>query len=595
MQVIKALDSRLQLSSDHTLIAVTGATNQNCVKYNVNSVSNSGVVIQFNPPSELTGLDANVLLNMSFDIVINGTNTSAQPLCMPNLVGPAYLPITKIITGHSLQINNASVQLQNPNLYLPIILSNYDGSVDGGSDASGEGSMTPSFPDQSSSFLLPPIAYTSVRNPLATSIDQCYSSTTPRGAFIGWNTVSNVPGATTSHFTLDCCEPVRITPLKSGSGSFSEACLTYINGLLYNASIANLNRVVSIAYPPDPITDIPTYSPIDLVGGSIGITSIQVNVTKAQLTTVNYTFQPSVPRPMSLIRSYNEITDYNTSNYQPLAPGASTTVTLSNQVLNSVPLELFIFFPCMPDSVIQTTNPSSCCYPDACLMMGGGGGFLGGSTFPPLSINFDNSAQMQNFSSFDLYKICKKNGVTKDFSQFMGLQKAFPYSDSTGMVLRLRCGEDICLNPGVFVGQQGKFSLTVQASAYNQTQRTLPATVLHVVVVSDGYTAINEGLQAQNVPACFSANELDRIPLDPNFKFKPVNRRIFGGSFWDTLRSVFGPINEALKSSKIISKHLAPSIPRAGPAIAAMAQSLGYGEGYRRRPAASRRGGVVFE
>jgi hypothetical protein len=70
--------------------------------------------------------------------------------------------------------------------------------------------------------------------------------------------------------------------------------------------------------------------------------------------------------------------------------------------------------------------------------------------------------------------------------------------------------------------------------------------------VYDGLMQTQDNGMTSLHQASFSEQEVARVRLDPSIKFKP-SRAIFGGSFWDTLKSIWKPINEVLKSTKIAS------------------------------------------
>ena len=600
MNIIRVLDPRLQFQTSHNVFALSGSSYINAIQYPTNNVNDSSIVIQANPASERVAVDSNIMLHCAFSITINGTNTSTQPLLISSMFAPSFMPLRQVVTAESLAINGTMASIQNPHLFMPAIMSSYDGDLHLAIDR--EYSTTPSMPDMSAQFLTLPASATSIRNPLSSVYDQ--TIVTPRGAFVGFNTVSNTAGATSASFTLDCAESLITSPLHFGKDSFGCSGLTSINNLLYNANLGNLNRIVSLAYPL--AGGVPTYNPVS--GGSIAITSIVVHVTKAELLIFNYSLYTEVPRPMKLFQEYNEVIDYNTTNNLPLAPGASVTITLSNQTLGSIPRSIYIFCPIQPDSFTQNSLPSACTVPTAFLQFGGGPtGFLGNSDFHSLSINFDNITQIQSFTIYDLYKICAKNAVSMDFSEFVGMSAQYPNSTGRGTCIKLNMGEDIVLNEGFCVGTSGKFNLTVQATVWNQSALTLPATTLHVVAVYDGLQTICENTQTVNHQASFTECQVKQTPVDPNIKFRPIRQIFGGGDFWSSIKSGFESIGNFLKNTKLLST-LAPVIgtiagqPAIGTAVGTAARAVGLGEGiyhpheYMRQPRKLKRaikGGIL--
>src|SRR5580698_5860517 len=234
MNVIRVLDQRLQFNMSHNVFPLSGSSYINAVQYPTNNIGDSSIVIQANPASARCAVDANIMLHCSFSITVNGTNSSSQPLLISSMYAPSFMPLRQVITAESLQINGTNSQIQNPHLFMPAIMSAYDGDICGAIDR--EYSTTPSMPDMSAQFLLLPESATSIRNPLSSVYDQ--NIMVPRGAFVGFNTVSNAGGATTASFTLDCAESLITSPLRFGKDSFDAAALTSINNLLYNANLS---------------------------------------------------------------------------------------------------------------------------------------------------------------------------------------------------------------------------------------------------------------------------------------------------------------------------------------------------------------------
>lgn len=598
MNIIRVLDPRLQFQTSHDIFALSGSSYINAIQYPTNNVSNSSIVIQANPASARVAVDANIMLHCAFQITVTGTNTSTQPLLIPSMYGPSFMPLRQIITAESLQVNGTNTSIQNPHLFMPAIMSAYDADLWGAIDR--EYSTTPSMPDMSNQFLTLPQSATSIRNPLSPSYDQTIM--TPRSAFAGFQTVSNVAGGTTATLTLDCAESLITSPVKFGKDSFESSALTSINNLLYNANIANLNKILNIAYPT--VTGVLAYSPV--TGGLISISNVVVQLVKAELLIFNYTLYSEVPRPMKLFQSYNEVIDYNVSNQTSLLPGQSLTITLANQTLGSVPRALYIFCPVLPDFYTQTNTPLGCNTPTAFLEAGGGpNGFLSNSDFHALSLNFDNVTQLQSFTIYDLYKISKKNGLSMDFSEFVSMSNTIGASTGRGTCIKLALGEDITLNEGVVVGLAGKFNLTVQLTVWNNTQLIIPGVTMHVIAVYDGLQTIDENTQTVNHQASFTEQQVKNTPVNPQIKFKPIRQLFGGGDFWSSLKSGLSSIGDFFRNTKLIST-LAPVIgtalgqPGIGATVGNVASSLGFGDmpyEYRRKPGRPRKikGGEITQ
>ena len=156
--------------------------------------------------------------------------------------------------------------------------------------------------------------------------------------------------------------------------------------------------------------------------------------------------------------------------------------------------------PLQSTTYTQSSLPSACTVPDTLLQFsGGGGGWLANPNFCPISINFDNQLQSQSFDSYTLYKIAVKNGITCNMSEFVGMPQQGAGSTGKGMCIKLFFGSDITLNEGTYVGMNGRYNFTVQATVYNQTAFTVLSPELHATVVYDGFSTTSETLQTKNL------------------------------------------------------------------------------------------------
>jgi hypothetical protein len=603
MNIIKVIDPRLNFQSNHDVFGLSGASYINSIQYPTASLSNSSIVIQANPSSPRVAVDSVIFLHMAFSITVNGTNTSsgptASPLLVSSLYAPSVFPLRQIITSESLSINGTTAQIQNPNLFMPAIMSTY---ASGERYVAREFSMTPSMPDTSLNFLQLPASMTSIKNPLSSVYDACID--VPRGAFPGFIVTSNPLSGTQATLTLDCCEPLITSPLKFGEDSFNSPGMIGINNLLYVANIANLNRILSIAYPlvgtnpPVPTLTLPNGA------GTLAITSIVVNVTKAELIIMNSSLYSNVPVPPILFHEYNEVIDYNTSNNTPCPPGAGQIINLNNNVIGSIPRSMYIFVSAN-DVGSQTTNAYSCTYPTAFLQLGPTtGGYLTNTDFHPISINFDNITQGQNLTLFDLYKISKKNGILLSFSEFAGMpaQAQAGYSSGIGTILKLDFGSDVVLNEGYTCGVSGKFQLSVSVTCWNQGLTTCMPT-LHVLCIYDGLQTVSyDTTQTINHQASFVPAQILDLPIN-SLTFEPKSKIFGGGDLFSSIKSGIQNLVGSLLGEKPISS-FAPligntlGVPEIGQTIGSVASSLGLGAGageYRRKPSRRRiRGGTQY-
>ena len=588
--VKRCIEDRFAFKNSTELIALSGASDILASPFMANAVSDNALTIKIDPSSVFSVVDPNLNLHMQFSIAVNGTNTSTEPLCISSMFAPSFFPIKEIISAHNIKLNDAVCSLQSCNLYDPIITNAYDGDLNG--PINSEFSMTPCMPDYSQEFLTLPESATSIRNPLSEVYDQ--TLTVPRSSFPGWQTVDNAPGATSAHFTLDCTEPITISPLAFGSGSFGDVGITAINNMTYQCSFGSLQRIVSCAYAPA-VSGVPgsiSYAPPS--GGLCTINSITVHVTFAEVLTISSTIPDLLQPKGTTIRAYNDVIDFSTTQQTPLVPGGITTISSGTQTLSSVPLCCYIFVPSMPDSFTQATQPTGTTVSATTLPLAGGSN-AAGTDFHPLQITCDDKVIASSYTCWDLYKICKKNGITSNWSEFMTMNQ-WPHSTGKGCVLKLFFSVDIPLRENVVVGETGKFSFNVKMTVFNNTTRTLNEVTLHTVMVYDGLCTISLNTQSNLLQSSFSREEIAAIPIDTSTAYGPPAKLYGGGSFWDKIKSLWNPISGLLKETRLLSSG-AKLIPGIGSTLSTGLHAVGYGDGAaaqgRYRP--MRRGGMVQE
>ncbi len=157
------------------------------------------------------------------------------------------------------------------------------------------------------------------------------------------------------------------------------------------------------------------------------------------------------------------------------------------------------------------------------------------------------------------------------------MPQQYPYSTGHGTILKLNLGEDISLNPGFCVGTTGKYQLGLELSVTNTTQLTLPSVTLHVVACYDGLAVTDENTVTVLHQASFTPGQVSTVPIDIHTKFK-INRTIYGGSFWDSIKSAFNKAKDFLQGTKIIST-VANQLGPQGQQVGKFAQQFGLGCG----------------
>lgn len=586
--IIKVLDPRMQFQQGRNFLALRGASIINAAQYQQSSVSNSSVTITCNPPKSLVAMCKEVLLHMTFSITVTGTNTTspATALLTSGYYGPRAYPLSAIISSETMNINNDSYTIQGGNLFWKALLRMKGDYIDRERDYS----TAPSMMDNSGQYLDDSSATTSVKNPLG-SWDSSYEDT--RTSFSGFTVVSNSPSTpTTASLTLDCVEPIRISPLAFGNHAYGDSALIGVSNMLYTASLQNLNRVMSFAK-------------LDAIS-NIALTSVVVNVTSAELMFLYLTPNPEIPIPASITLPYANVVDYPTVINQSLTNGSSATITLNNIQLNSIPRKIVMFAPVQPDSVSQTTDISACVVPDTFLSIYN----VANPDAHPMQITFDNQALFGGHTAYDIYKMCQKNGLSLSWDEWATMPSNYVSghhgSTGVGSVVVMNFGEDIPLQKDVAVGCTGSYQFSATFTVVNTTGKTLPAVQFHMVAIYDGSSLTTSNGFTTHTNGDLTMQEVAAVPLNPEIGYTEFPSVLGGGDFWGSIKNIVGKIGSFLKNNKVISTIapmlgnlltplLGPAAPVAANQIGQVAQRMGFGNGgYRRRPLRQRiQGGLL--
>lgn len=303
--------------------------------------------------------------------------------------------------------------------------------------------------------------------------------------------------------------------------------------------------------------------------GSTAITA----VTVSSFTASSLLFNFLTPHPSDLMPARNAVPFYELPRFitsgLPAAPPvigqgpiSAQTFTSSSLQLNQIPDKLFI----------QLRNPLSSTawgQPDSFLCIQG------------ISINFNNqSGILASATQQDLYRYSVENGSNQSWQEFSGFANV-PDNVSgcgkrialAGSLLILEFGKDIQLTEDYYAsGSLGNFNLQINVSAYNQQQYAISPEMV-IICMNSGLFVNERGTSSTYTGILTKQDVLEASAQEPMFQSSV--RRMVGGGFLDTLKSVAGHVMPHLMKhgKEYLSKHEHP----AARGVASALGALGFG------------------
>lgn len=534
VQVVSVMDPRLEVQQKRHYVALKGAQVNNWQQFPATTRNNSNVQISCNPPSREIGISRLVLKRFVFTVTVTGTNTGGSPLLVSKYYAPRCMPIASITQSETIQINNAVVTQAPVAQYWPTLMW-YNNEF---KNRNGQYSLAPSMLDQAQDYSQ---TVNTARNPLGVYGDTSFDQT--RGSYAGMRVISNPASGTTAVLELTVVEPIFISPFVFGEMSNYTSSFGGCQNLSYTATLANLQRVMSLVQDQG-------------APGVINITGVSVNLDDASLLFNYFTPDPLYPIPRSMESSYFNLVSYPTRTSALIAPGAEVSITMQSIQVASIPRRIWVF--ARRDDSTQTAFTS-----DAYFALP--------QTGNPMSLQWNNNIFMSTSSTPDVYNICTKNSCEMSYSQFVS---------QCGSVINLEFGTDIGLAPDETPGVLGNYQLSLTCRFVNRHPTESIAPTLYVVVCSEGAFNIIDGSSATMIGVLSRQDVLNAQPI-PSISYGDQNA-VFGGSFFSKVRDALGRVHGFVKQNRLISKglQLLPD-PRAQ-AAARVASKLGYGVGGRR-------------
>lgn len=587
IRVVKVREPRTDLKSHSTFAVLEGAKNITSYQINATSSNQSNATFNIPIPSDRAALDRVAMIKIPFTATITANaaalTAAGQPIWVAGNDAVRAYPISAICQNLTANINGVSVNIQPYLATQPLArfdayqrkylgtrsvapdmtdtVATYRGAGGIGTGGSGDG----------------------ILNPLAVYSSMSMGSMQPRGMYSGIQILtnqSNGTAANTCTISGVLYEAIPIAPFIDDEDNQSQA-LANIKTLSLQFTWQNLSRIFSHSLAQNasaPYTQ--ATNPWGAVAVSLGLPTMLVNFL---------TLKDSQEIPHSIYYPYSQVQVYPTSGAlgASLAPGSSTTLTSNNIQLQNIPRKMYIYSRISDSQVLGVTDPNKCTFADAFL--------------PISNLNVTWNNQTSLFSQADiaqLYDMSVSNGYSKSFSQFQGITQvnstAFgtaPYNVALeGGVICVTFGKDIALSGDEYSGKTGTFNLQVKATVTNQdplnTTSCFPD--LFIMTVTDSVLAMEQG--QTKVFTGIGHVDVETLPMS-SASYQELTK-VYGGSFWDSLKSVLAPIHDVVKESKLAST-LVSAIPGIGPIASNLVRSLGYGEMAQANMQQSSRGGVL--
>ena len=250
------------------------------------------------------------------------------------------------------------------------------------------------------------------------------------------------------------------------------------------------------------------------------------------------------------------------------ASAALTTLTTSNIQLNQIPDKLIIFVREPAATISASAGGGS--YSDSWMSIG------------KISVNFNNQAGiLSSASQQDLYRYSIENGSNQSWLEFSGsanvaslgtgLGRVVPTS---GSMLILDFGKDLNIVEDFYApGSLGNFQLQFNLQVYNQTGATISAVEVVLITMNSGLFSCERGTSSTYSGILTKQDVLDASQQEPYFQSDV--KRLVGGGFLDTLKSVIGKVLPVLAPHA--KKYLSESGHPVGKVASKLIGALGYG------------------
>lgn len=529
-------DDRLNVSDQVKYAVMKGGQNMTSAQFNAISQSTSSHTYNIQVPSEQTIIDRRVLWQSTVQLKITtslpkpsganagggvndafpagallvnyGTQDSLAPFPLHMLCSV----MTATVNNNSVSINMRDVlpailrfndrrELQRYNGYTPVLYDTYQKYSDGvGSNNNALGAWT--------------LTSDNDLNPRGSWVLDSLSSS-PNAL------VAPTPADTTVYATFTVTEPLLISPFiycnpKSNSQGFY--------------GVQNMNFIFNIADG-------------NRVWRSANNWQQQVSVNNFSNSRLIFNFltpHPSDLMPARNVVGFYELPRYITGNLPVFTPSGTATATqvvrTTTIQLNQVPDKLIVLVrkamgdqrPWDSDSFLVINN---------------------------VSINFNNmSGILASATQQDLYRYSVENGSNQSWYEFSGYANGYnaltgsgQKIPTSGSVLILEFGKDIQLVEDYYAsGSLGNFNLQLNLTVSNQSASQLNNCEIVLITMNSGVFVNERGTSSTYTGILTKQDVLDASSQEA-YSRSDV-KRLVGGGFLDTIKSVAGKVMPKLPS-----------------------------------------------
>lgn len=536
-------DPRLLCSDKINYAVYKGGQNATSSEFVATSLSTSSMVFNIQVPSEQTIVDRRVIWESEFILKITpSAKADGIPLIQYGLrdaLGP--FPLHYATSVMTATINNSSVSVNMRDVLSAILRFNDRGEL------ARYNGMTPTLFDTYGSYA---DGIGAVNNALGSYVntdnDNDYS---PRGSWIlrGFGTDVNASNGvvptdvgTAMYVKVKVAEPLLLSPFifakpMSNSQGFY--------------GIQNMNFVFNIGSASRMWRSADSFKTVEISQFVSGNTKLIFNFL--------------TPHPSDLLPARNVVPYYELPRYitpQNLGgAGLTSTLSTSNLQLNQIPDKLIIFVRKPIGS--QGVSDTDSFYP-----------------IESVSINFNNqSGILSSAQTTDLYRYSVENGSNQSWLEFYGNANVVDPTTNGGRSIRtsgsmliLEFGKDIQITEDFYApGSLANINLQVRINVRNNTTDVNPPVEVVLITLNSGVFICERGTSSQFTGILDKQGVLEassQVPFSSNDM-----KRMVGGSFLDTLKSVAGKVLP-------VFKNVANSIddPRAK-AVGSVINAMGYG------------------
>lgn len=562
------LDDRLCCTSQLEYGVVKGGQNMTPQVYTAISANPSSHTYNLQIPSEQTVIDRRILWSSGVRLkFVTPAGVGAVPngqlpiqYGLTDALSP--FPLAQLTTVQSATINNNTVSLNTRDV-LPALtrmndkrqLMRFNGTTPVMFDTYGN------YTD----------AVGAVNNPLGSYGNIADNDLHPRGSFV----LNSVYGATkdnplpvgdgasslTFYVEFTSTEPLLISPFIWANPQSNSMGFYGIQNMNMVFNIGDCSRVWRSANPWMANTAIT----VDAFYSSRLILNQLTPHPSQLLPSRNVVPYYTLPRYISQFKQQvSPAYTVNVNGVVSIDPSATGTLIPSTNIqLNQIPDKVIIFVRKALGS--QTPNDTD--------------SFL---AIRNISINFNNQSGILSTSTpYDLFKYSCNAGSNQSFDEFYGLASRVGNGlapiPTTGSLLCLDFAEAIQLNDDFYApGSLGNFQFQFNLQCVNQFNDNWDNWEVVLITVNSGLFVCERGTASSYTGILTRQDVLDVSTQEPTSSSNV--RRMVGGGFLDTLKSVAGKVHKHLPAVAGIAKHGLSMIdnPKAQMASKAI-DAIGYG------------------